>query len=73
MELASDERARSRGCGLDPGCKGEQAQRVSWRREVAIRITSSAQLAQVLTESGAVAILPLARVDHGEKATAAGA
>jgi hypothetical protein len=50
---ATDERTRSRGCGQDPACKGDEVHRISQRCEIATRVSPGAQLAH--TESAAAA------------------
>jgi hypothetical protein len=50
---ATVERTRSRGCGQDLVCKGDEVHRVSRRCEVATRVSPGAQL--VHTESAAAA------------------
>jgi hypothetical protein len=68
---ATVERTRSRGCGQDLVCKGDEVHRVSRRCEVATRVSPSAQLAHHRERCSGC--LPQACAAHGEEATAAGA
>jgi hypothetical protein len=68
---ATDERTRSRGCGQDPACKGDEVHRISQRCEVATRVSPGAQLAHHRERCSGW--LPQAGAAPGEEASAAGA